>query len=219
MPQVSPPAAPPQLARGTVVGMIARRYRVRNHGLETSLIAEPAVSCLVEPNVGDSVLLALHDDGAHILAVLSRAGGADAGAATSIAVPGDLEISSDTGRVTLRAPKGLRSVTAGDAELCADTVRVSAREGTMAVSALRYLGKQLHAHVSQIHSVAESVESVASRVVQRADRVYRFIAEAEQVRAHYLEWAAELAINIKSKTTIMRSAELTKIDGQQIHLG
>jgi hypothetical protein len=37
--------------------------------------ARRAVSCLVEPALGDLVLLALHDAGCHVLAVLEREGG------------------------------------------------------------------------------------------------------------------------------------------------
>jgi hypothetical protein len=63
------------------------------------------------------------------------------------------------------------------------------------------------------------VESVADRWVSRVARAYRFIAESEQVRARYYEVSAKAAVNIKSQTILVTSAELTKIDGGQVHIG
>lgn len=213
------PAPAPELAVGTVIGIIAPHYRVAVGADDTGPLAKRATGCLVEPQLGDRVLIAVHAEGRHVLTVLERGAAGGSAGATRIAVDGDLDIHSHTGRLQLQAPQGVRTVTAGDAEVVAAELRLSAERSTVVVGALHYVGEELRSQLGRIVSVADSVESVAQRVVQRADRVYRFIAEAEQVRARYLEWAAEVAVNIKSKTTIMRSSELTKIDGQQIHLG
>jgi hypothetical protein len=213
------PVPAPELAVGTVIGIIAPHYRVAVGADDQGGLAKRATGCLVEPQLGDRVLLAEHAEGRHVLTVLERGAAKGPAGATRIAVEGDLDICSHAGRLQLQAPEGVRAATAGDAEVVAKDLRLTAQRGTLVVGTLHYVGEELRSQLGRIQSVADSVESVAQRVVQRADRVYRFIAEAEQVRARYLEWAADVAVNIKSKTTIMRSSELTKIDGQQIHLG
>ena len=65
--------------------------------------AKRAVSCLVEPALGDRVLVALHDAGCHVLAVLDREGDAP----TRLVAEGDLEVSAPGGRrPAARAPGG-----------------------------------------------------------------------------------------------------------------
>jgi ethanolamine utilization microcompartment shell protein EutS len=198
---------------GAVIGASGRSFRVRVGSGDYE--ARRAVSCLVEPELGDRVLLALHDEGCHVLAVLDR----DGEAPTRIVAEGDLEVSAPAGRFTVAAQEGICFVTPGDAALASGKVRVTATEGSLAVGTLSYLGDQLVAQVGRVKTVARSVESVADRWVQRLDRAYRFIAQSEQVRTQYYEINAKAALNLKAETTIVSSGELTKINGGQIHLG
>lgn len=198
---------------GTVIGSTGRSFRVRVGSGDYE--AKRAVSCLVEPELGDRVLLALHDEGCHVLAVLDREGEAP----TRIVAEGDLELSAPAGRFTVAAQEGVYVVTPGDAALASGKVSVTAEEGSMAIGTLSYLGEQLVAQVGRVKTVARSVESTADRWVQRLDRAYRFIAHSEQVRTQYYEINAKAALNLKAQTTIVSSGELTKINGGQIHLG
>ncbi|AUX42851.1 hypothetical protein SOCE26_042860 [Sorangium cellulosum] len=198
---------------GTVIGVMGRSFQVRVGSGDYA--ARRAVSCLVEPALGDRVLLALHEGGCHVLAVLDRDGDAPA----RLVADGDLEVCAPNGRFTVTAGEGVRLVTPAEAAVAAGTVRVAAAEGSFAVGAMTYVGEQLVAQVHRVKTVARSVESIAGRWVQRLDRAYRFIAESEQVRAQYYEVKARAAVNIKAEATLVSSGELTKIDGGQIHLG
>ncbi|WP_437727206.1 DUF3540 domain-containing protein [Sorangium sp. So ce861] len=198
---------------GTVIGAVDRSFEVRVGSGDYA--ARRAVSCLVEPALGDRVLVALHDAGCHVLAVLDREGDAP----TRLVAEGDLEVSAPGGRVTVAAGEGVRLVTPAEASVAAGKVRVAASEGSLAVGAMTYVGERLVAQVDRVKTVARSVESIADRWVQRLDRAYRFIAESEQVRAQYYEVTAKAAVNIKAQATLVSSGELTKIDGGQIHLG
>ena len=201
---------------GTVVAAIAiggRPFRVRTGSGEHD--ATRAVSCLVEPEVGDRVLLAIHDAGCHVLAVLDREGSQP----TRIVAPGDVEISAPSGRFTVAAQDGVRLVSPGEVAVASGKVRVASTEGSLAVGTLTYLGDQVVAQVDRVTTVAKQVESVAERWVQRVKRAYRFVAESEQVQAKYLGYSATAAMTVKAKTTVVSSGDLTKIDGAQIHLG
>ncbi|KYG05842.1 hypothetical protein BE21_38220 [Sorangium cellulosum] len=198
---------------GAVIGAMGRTFQVRVGSGDYA--AKRAVSCLVEPELGDRVLVALHDGGCHVLAVLDR----EREAPTRLVAEGDLQVSTPGGRFTVTAAEGVSIVTPAEVAVAAGKVRVAADEGSLALGALTYVGEQLVAQVRRVKTVARSVESVADRWVQRLDRAYRFIAESEQVRTQYYEIKAKAAVNIKAEATLVSSGELTKIDGGQIHLG
>lgn len=197
----------------TVVGTSGRGVRVRSPLGEVE--ARRAASCLLEPALGDEVLVVHHDGGAHVLAVLERDGEAPA----RLSVDGDLEIAAASGRVSVSARDGLDLLTPGEAVVAAGSARISAKHGEVMIGAMVYLGDQITAQVDRVKTVARSVESTAERWVQRVDRAYRFIARSEAVRAEYLDYQVRSAFHVKAETTVMNSAGLTKIDGSQIHLG
>lgn len=198
---------------GTVVGLVGRALRVRAGSGEHQ--AKRAVSCLVEPELGDRVLLAIHQEGSHVLAVLDREGDAP----VRIVAEGDLELHAPAGHVTITSEQGVRIASPGETAIASSKVRIAATEAAVAVGALTYVGEHVATQVDRVKTVAREVESVADRLVQRLSRAYRFITESEQVRAHYLEYSATSAVNVKAKATIIAGGELTKIDGGQIHVG
>ncbi|MDC3952522.1 DUF3540 domain-containing protein [Polyangium jinanense] len=198
---------------GTIVALLGRTFRVRCGSGEHE--ARRAVSCLVAPALGDRVLVALHDEGCHVLAILDR----DAEAPTRLVADGDLELSAPEGTVTVTAGEGVRVVSPGETAIASGTVRIAASDASLAVGALHYVGEQIAAQVDRVKTVSRELESVADRWVQRLGNAYRFITESEQVRAHYLEYSATAAVNVKAKTTIVSGGELAKIDGSQVHIG
>lgn len=198
---------------GMVVAAGGDGLRVRIGANEQQAIR--AASCLVAPEVGDRVLVAEHDRGCHVIAVLDR----DEAAPVRVALSGDLELSAPDGRVTLAAQHGVRVVTPGEAEVAAGSARLAALRASFAVGALSYVGEQVDVQLERVKTVARTLESVAERWVQRLERAYRFISKSEQVRADVLDYSARTAVTVQAENTVISSAELTKIDGGQIHLG
>lgn len=208
---IQEPESPTQeVAR--VVGVSGRELRVR--GKAGEFAARRAASCLLEPALGDEVLVVTHERGAHVLAVLER----DDTAPARLSAEGNLEIAAG-GRVSVSGAEGVDVLTPGDAVIAASEARVHAPKAEIAIGALVYIGDKLTAQVDRVKTVAQSVESVASRFLQRLDRSYRFIAKSESVRAEYLEYEARAAFHVKAEATLVNSGGLTKIDGAQIHLG
>jgi len=195
-----------------VVGIAGRELRVRSNLGEVA--ARRAASCLIEPALGDEVLVVHHERGSHVLAVLER----DDEAPARLATEGDLEIAA-SGRVSVSGREGIDLLTPGEAVITAGAARVTAKRGEVVIGALSYLGDRLTAQVDRIKTVAESAEMVAGRWVQRLERAYRFIARSESVRAEYVDIEAKSAFHVKSEATLVSSGGLTKIDGSQIHLG
>src|SRR5690348_13888334 len=87
---------------GEVVAKDERGLRVRTSLAEFA--AQRAVSCLVEPKVGDRVLVASEEGGeSFVLAVLAR----KEKAAMEIAAEGDLVLRANAGKVQIMAQEGV----------------------------------------------------------------------------------------------------------------
>lgn len=202
------PPVSPTMTTGTVVGGEGGLQVRTDAGV---VDAARAKSCLVEAEEGDHVLLVTHAAGAHILAVL------DGAEATRVATAGDLTVEAD-GELRLRgATVGLESE--GEATVRANAFALHSEDATLSVRALAYVGKKVLTQVEEVKTVSQSVEQVADRLVQRLERAYRFVAKFEQLRADYLDYAADAAVNIRGGTTVIKSADLTKVDGAQVHVG
>jgi len=198
---------------GRVVGVMGKTVRVRSALGEVE--ARRAASCLLEPELGDEVLVVHHERGTHVLSVLER----DEEAPAKLTTEGDLHISAASGRISVNARDGVDVVTPGETVIASGTARVSAAKADVVLGALAFVGDHLTAHVDRIKTVAQSVETVSDRLVQRLQRAYRFIARSETVRTEYMDIEARAAFHVKSEATVVHSAGLTKLDGSQIHLG
>lgn len=177
--------------------------------------ARRAVSCLVEPLVGDVVLVSVSPAGAcYVLAVLEReARGA------SIAVDGDLTVKLPAGRFLVAAADGVDLVTGAAATITAGEVKVNARAGSVLVESLSVVGSVVQAQVEKAKLYASVIDTSVERLTQRAKRAYRFIEQFEQVRAERLDYSAEKNMSLHAENTLVTAEALVKVDGAEIHLG
>ncbi len=165
------------LETGTVERILGGTIEVR-HGSGT-WPARRARSCLVAPEIGDSVLCAFGPEGTFVLAVLE---GSD-GTPTRLSADGDLHIQSRHGRVAISSPEGVDLVSGGTLAMTSADLFVRARKGSVTVEELGVLGKLLQAEVAKVALVAHEVDTVLTRLTQRAKRVFRFVEEIDQTRA------------------------------------
>jgi hypothetical protein len=178
--------------------------------------ARRAKSCLVAPEVGDSVLCALEPDGeAFVVAVLAGREGAP----TKLAVDGDLALRALGGRVSLCSPAGVDIVSGGAVSMTSAELHVRAKKGTMAIEELGFFGRLVQAEVAKVSLVAQEVDSVLTRLTQRAKRVFRFVEEIDQTRAGTVDMRAQNLIAIRGENAVISARVLAKVDGEQIHLG
>ena len=181
----------------------------------TEYQARRATSCLLAPEEGDHVLLAvLPDSGAFVLAVLERTGDG-----ARLQLDGDLEIQAANGRVVIAAKEGVDLVSTAHVGVTSDSLKVTSRAADLVLDNLSLLGTAVQAQITRAKVVAESIDQAAGRLTQRVQRAYRFVAEMEQVRAGRVDIAAEKTLNVHGENTVVTAAELVKVDGGQIHLG
>lgn len=180
------------------------------------LYARRAVSCLVEPQGGDAVLVTTSATGSsYVLAVLER----EEGQPTVLRVEDDLAIVTPTGRVTVTAAEGIHFVTPGKVETTASEISMRAKATTWAGEILTLAGAVADVNFSSARSVVDKLETVADRWVQRMNRVYRQVAELDSLKANTIDIAATETMNLRAKNAVVSAESLVKVDGDQIHLG
>lgn len=178
--------------------------------------ARRAFSCLVEPMVGDVVLMSGLPSGAcYVLAVLER----EADAPARLVATGDLEVRLAKGRFVVAAQEGVDLVSAKEVSVTAGGVRVNATEGNVVLRQLSVLGSFVRAEFDRIKVLAESCDTVLDRLLQRVKRSYRFVEEHDQVRAAQIDYMAQNNASIRGENTLITAKDLVKVDSEQIHLG
>lgn len=205
----------------SVPALVQRHARVRaisNDGIlvddgQTRLVKQ-ATSCLLEPLVGDLVLIvgALDDPGGHLLAVLER----DSDAAT-LALPGTLDISAE--RLRLRGRSGIELHSERSLDLHADEARLQARSASMVLQRCSVVVRSMFASLSKLTHVGHVLELLVDRVLQRSDHSTRVIAGSDHTQARDIQLDAEANVQVHSQRTVVDGREIVKLDGGQIHLG
>ncbi len=177
-------------------------------------LARRATSCLVEPVIGDRVLVADGGGEAFVLAVLER----DPGVVTTLATDGDLEL-APRGKLVVTAPTGIHLATARDMTLSATTLEAVADEANLVWKVIRVASRTLDAQIARVDVSAEESTTLIGRVFSKAKRVFRIVEETETLRTRQLDVVAETNLRMHGDTTLVTATDLVKIDGKQIQLG
>lgn len=175
-----------------------------------------AVSCLVAPEIDDTVLVATATTGrAWVLAVLER----DDTQKTRLEVDGDLDVRLRRGTFTVAAQEGVGIVSGSAVQVVAGRFNLNAVDGNVALQRLTYVGRFLRSEIEKVKSVASTLDSVLDRFSQRVKRSYRTVEELEQLKARQLDYKVDKTMSLRGGNTMVTAEKLVKVDGDQIHLG
>ncbi len=167
-----------------------------------------AAGCLIEPEIGDTVLLYTGTDGTtYILSVLVRAG---------------------VGPAVLPLPDGA-SLRAGEAGIRIESpdvrieagkrLSVSAPAGDAVFGTLNVRGAALDTVWNSVRFAARTVDSAAVRIVQTCRRLYRTVEEFEESRIGRLRCLVSGLLFFRSKDASVTAERTVKVNGERIHLG
>lgn len=196
---------PEGISRGQVIAVQGAVLGVRcSNG---TFRAERAVSCLVEPGVGDRVLVHRAEDGdAYVLAVLAR----PEPGKVRLAIEGDAELRA-SGTLTLGSEKKVA--------VQAPAVEVRASDGALFIERLSYWGARAQALLGEVKLCASSLDSAVDRVSEHVKRAFRTVRDLDQLRAGRVDYRTEQDMSLRAENAIVRTRSLAKIDGKQIHIG
>ncbi|MGQ2993566.1 DUF3540 domain-containing protein [Variovorax sp.] len=158
-----------------------------------------AASCLLQPSVGDTVLVAgPRRDQAYLIAVITQADPAQA----RLAVDGVLTLQAGT-RLELAAPE----------------LDLQARKAQLEVGEMDYRGGEVRITTLIARFVGRTCETVLDRLSVLTRSSFRLTEEVEQVRAGQIDYQAEETLRLHAKNTLVSSKGLVKVDAEQIHMG
>jgi hypothetical protein len=158
-----------------------------------------AASCLLQPSVGDTVLVAgPRRDQAYLIAVITQADPAQA----RLAVDGVLTLQAGT-RLELAAP----------------ALDLQARKAQLEVGEMDYRGGEVRITTLIARFVGRTCETVLDRLSVLTRSSFRLTEQVEQVRAGQIDYQAEETLRLHAKNTLVSSKGLVKVDAEQIHMG
>lgn len=194
-------------ALGVVTGALpGGAYTVAADGMQ--LRCQRAASCLLRPEVGDTVLVSGPD--AQRLYLTAVAEQADP-AASRIDVDGDMTLASAHGTITVESATQLH--------LRSQQLKLEAADADCKVGRTRYQGEDLQATVLNIRVIGRLYEAVMDRLVHLSRSAFRMTDGVEQVRAGRIDYQAEESVRVHAKDTLVTAKRLAKIDAKQIHMG
>jgi hypothetical protein len=179
------------------------------------LPARVALSCLIQPEPGDRVLLVSTREGLWAVALVERGqqrplsltvhGGLDI-----TAIDGPLRLTGDIA-VEIASPRKV-SITAGDLTVYGQTAK-------LLLDDVLHIGRQIAAHVGRVRLVGELLETLVDRLLGRAKRSYRFVEECEHLRSGHIDYRATETLHVRGRNAFITAKAIAKIDGDQIHMG
>lgn len=180
--------------------------------------AATAVSCLIYPESGDTVLLSFAATGrCYILSILERPGGELA--PKTIAMDGQVNLQVRHGGLSFSAAETL-SLTSGEKiAIAAEDLGIDARTGTVRIEELSFFGRMFRSQVETVKHIADTVDTIVRRTVERLTSSYRYIAEHEEIQSASTRMLVEGTLTMQTQNTMHTAEGHIKIDAEQIHLG
>jgi hypothetical protein len=182
-------------------------------GRRGELRARRAVSCLVEPQLHDFVLLGGQGRTAYVLAVLERES-PDA----TIAVEGNLDVKTNE-RFRVVAKEGVDIVSSKDVNMMANEIGIHASRAKLFASEILAIGSEVVGELANVKLRGTFFDKVYERVSERVQRSFRRVEEIDQLKAKQMDYLAEETLCLRSENMVAVAKDLVKVDGEQIHFG
>jgi len=185
---------------GDLVATEEHGWTVRtDHG---SFHARRATSCLLEPQIGDKVLLVGEPLGElYVQVILER----QEGVGHCLSTAGDLKIELQTGRFTVATSEGIDLVSARELSFISQRIEARASEGFFSIGTVRAMGTAL--------------DAVYERLSQTVQVAFRKVEKLDRLRAGQIDYSADGMARVHGENTVLTAEGLVKADGKQIHIG
>ena len=178
--------------------------------------AQKAVGCLLQPEIGDKVLVSgAVDSEFFLLCVLER----DREITQRIVLGGKTDVMCKKGSLNIAGENGVSLTSPKSLSFTANNINVLAEEGDCSISRLTFLGKLLFARIADIKMLAGKMESLCERFQQKIKRSYRVVEDIDQLKSGKIDYTAENVMSLRGKYSLMSAQEDVKINGERIHMG
>jgi hypothetical protein len=196
-----------------ITGQADHWYFLEGIDLKRALLA---TSCLIQPEVGDTVLVC--DSGSemnsYILLTLSKL---QSDCAT-IRLPGGSQMQCTQDAVKISSPT--LSMQAGKSlSLHAPEVELKSLIAKLSIKHFHGILESANLNMLRLDFVAKVVQSFAERFIQKSNESYRSIKGIDQTQAGHVNLTIDGKYNMHSKHTNIDSEGMVRINGEKINLG
>ncbi|MGD8883046.1 MAG: DUF3540 domain-containing protein [Desulfobacterales bacterium] len=175
-----------------------------------------AVSCVVQPEVNDLVLVSLSSlGGGYILAVLER----EQGAKATLSFDADVDIKTDEGSLSIASKQGIDLASPEEINLVSSSLGISSSKGEINIGRLTFLGNFFEGSLETVKLLARAFDSITERFFRRTKRSYRFVEDTDQVKTGALNYIADKSLMLRGTFSQMTAKEDVHIDGERINIG
>ncbi len=195
---------------------ISSKWILLNGGLR----AHKAVSCLMEPAVGDKVLVSKssveNDAMPHcfVIAILERS--ADIPALFTFHGGGVLQ--GHQGTLTMSA-QNMKFRASKYLSLQTPVLKMIALYGDMEFHKIKILAKECKAYICMLSSISHEVSVVADKLWQKLNHSFRRIEQLDETRSGSTRFQVAQRFSIKAKHASVIADGQVKIDGEKVDLG
>lgn len=174
-----------------------------------------AVSCLLQPAVGDTVLISISDEGGYILAVLAQANSEH----SELRLPGSARLAAKTGSLTLSAAQGVK-IEAGSG------LQLQARAASFAFEVLGIRAQRMQVTGDSQQTVwRERRDFIEHQLVVTGQTEQRSGARVTRIVGHDECSAGSQRIIVQRDWRVraggvdIQADKKVSLDGQQVQLG
>ena len=204
------------LETGKIVTAMPSRFVVMAG--DAAMLARQAVGCLVEPRVGDTVLLAVTGaEEAFILSVLTRDG--ERSAPVDLVFDGPVSLQVRDGGFSVQTDGDLRLASRRKLACLSDVLSVQARQGRARLARFSFVGQFLKSRVRRLKTVALQADATFRRLTQRLENSFRFVADRDELQCRTSRVLVEDLLTMHSRNTLLMSEKKVTVHAEQIHLG
>ena len=175
-----------------------------------------AASCLLRPEIGDTVLVNGPDERRLYLTAVAEQ--ADTGV-SRIEVEGDLMLASTRGAVSVQSATQLDLRARQGTTLSGPQLQIDADEARCRIGRLDYSGEEAQAAVFSMRVIGRVYEAVVDRLVHLSKSAFRMTEGIDQVQAGQIDYRASEMTRLHGKNTVITARDLIKTDAKQIHMG
>jgi hypothetical protein len=184
--------------------------------LEGSLSAKKSFSCLLKPEINDTVMYSRNQTGQNfILSILDRPGQG----ASTIEFENDLHITSTNGKVSIVARDDLRLVSAENIEATAAETRLLSNRASINVGHTTACGEQLDARIDRINWISHSMQTIANTLTEKFEQSLRVVSGMDQRKCGEIVMTAKNLFSLRGRQTSILAKDDVKIDAKRIHMG
>ncbi len=202
-----------RILSGAIESIDEQGYRIISG--EGDFIANRAFSCIVAPEVADTILFSRNGRQCSILAIIERPGSTD----TQLIFPGDITVNAAQGQMNLHARQDINISSQQKISQLSEDYSLVSKKALLSVENLTAVGSRLVSNIGHVQTIADTLETVAGNLLQKVRNSFRQVDGVDQTRAQEMIVTVKNLYSQRSRQAAILAKKDIKVDAERIHMG